>query len=140
MNVLAPIIVFDKDPLSIVDPQPISEWSLIITIPTCGYLILELLSGKKPKPFLPITHPEMSRFIISLQDGVNFVIFSLQNMRGGEMFIPKIPSLKVVDLAKAIKKMLSDEDYRLSLAKNGIARVEKNFTWKKLSAQMIDML
>ena len=36
--------------------------------------------------------------------------------------------------------MLSDEDYRLSLAKNGIARVEKNFTWKKLSAQMIDML
>ena len=42
--------------------------------------------------FLPITHPEMSRFIISLQDGVNFVIFSLQNMRGGEMFIPKIPS------------------------------------------------
>lgn len=54
--------------------------------------------------FLPITHPEMSRFIISLQDGVNFVIFSLQNMRGGEMFIPKIPSLKVVDLAKAIKK------------------------------------
>ena len=45
-----------------------------------------------------------------------------------------------LEIAKAIKKMLSDEDYRLSLAKNGIARVEKNFTWKRLSAKMIDML
>jgi len=44
------------------------------------------------------------------------------------------------EIAKAIKKMFSDEDYRLSLAKNGIARVEESFTWKKLSAQMIDML
>ena len=44
------------------------------------------------------------------------------------------------EIAKAIKKMFSDEDYRLSLAKKGIARVEESFTWKKLSAQMIDML
>ena len=44
------------------------------------------------------------------------------------------------EIAKAIKKMFSDEDYRLSLAKKGIARVEEFFTWKKLSAQMIDML
>ena len=44
------------------------------------------------------------------------------------------------EIAKAIKKMFSDDDYRLSLAKKGIARVEEYFTWKKLSAQMIDML
>lgn len=44
------------------------------------------------------------------------------------------------EIAKAIKKMFSDDDYRLSLAKKGIARVEESFTWKKLSAQMIDML
>ena len=44
------------------------------------------------------------------------------------------------EISKAIKKMFSDEDYRLSLAKKGIARVEESFTWKKLSAQMIDML
>ena len=44
------------------------------------------------------------------------------------------------EIAKAIKKMFSDEDYRLSLAKKGIARVEESFTWKKLSVQMIDML
>jgi len=49
--------VFEIDPRSIVEPQPISEFSSIKTIPIWGYLILRLLFGKKPNPFFPITHP-----------------------------------------------------------------------------------
>ncbi len=51
---------------------------------------------------LPITHPEMTRFWISLQDGVDFVLKSFQRMQGGELFIPKIPSARIMDIAKAI--------------------------------------
>jgi UDP-N-acetylglucosamine 4,6-dehydratase len=51
---------------------------------------------------LPITHPEMTRFNISLQDGVNLVIFALGNHLGGEIFIPKIPSYKITTVAEAI--------------------------------------
>lgn len=51
---------------------------------------------------LPITDENMTRFFIRLEDGVNFVLKSLERMHGGEMFIPKIPSLKIIDLAKAM--------------------------------------
>lgn len=52
--------------------------------------------------FLPITHPEMTRFWITLEQGVNFVLSSMSEMRGGEIFIPKIPSMKITELAKAM--------------------------------------
>lgn len=52
--------------------------------------------------FLPITDEKMTRFWISLEDGVNFVMDSLQEMKGGELFIPKSPSIKITDLAKAL--------------------------------------
>ena len=51
---------------------------------------------------LTITHPEMTRFWITLSEGVNFVLNSLERMKGGELFIPKIPSAKITDLATAI--------------------------------------
>ena len=51
---------------------------------------------------LPITHLEMTRFWISLQQGVDFVLKNFERMLGGEIFVPKIPSIRVVDLAKAI--------------------------------------
>jgi UDP-N-acetylglucosamine 4,6-dehydratase/5-epimerase len=51
---------------------------------------------------LPITHEEMTRFWITLQDGVNFVLKDMERMRGGEIFVPKIPSVRIVDLAKAM--------------------------------------
>ena len=44
----------------------------------------------------------MTRFIIKLEDGVKFVLSSLDIMNGGEIFVPKIPSVKIVDLAKII--------------------------------------
>jgi len=51
---------------------------------------------------LPITDPRMTRFWITLTEGVEFVLSSLDLMRGGEIFVPKIPSMKVVDLATAL--------------------------------------
>ncbi|MDO6684710.1 MULTISPECIES: UDP-N-acetylglucosamine 4,6-dehydratase (inverting) [unclassified Agarivorans] len=49
---------------------------------------------------LPITHEEMTRFWITLQQGVDFVLKNFSRMYGGEIFIPKIPSVRIVDLAK----------------------------------------
>jgi UDP-N-acetylglucosamine 4,6-dehydratase/5-epimerase len=59
-----------------------------------------LINEKKPS--LPITHEEMTRFWISLQDGVNFVLACFERMLGGEIFVPKIPSVRIVDLAEAM--------------------------------------
>ncbi|MDA8533230.1 UDP-N-acetylglucosamine 4,6-dehydratase (inverting) [Candidatus Pelagibacter bacterium] len=53
---------------------------------------------------LPITHPEMTRFFLTLEDSVEFVLKSLERMQGGEIFIPKCISLKITDLARALKK------------------------------------
>ncbi len=57
---------------------------------------------KENKNFLPITDVEMTRFFITLSHSVNFVIKSFVNMKGGEIFVPKIPSIKILDLAKAM--------------------------------------
>lgn len=51
---------------------------------------------------LPITHPEMTRFWITLQQGVDFVLKNFERMMGGEIFVPKIPSMRVVDLAASM--------------------------------------
>lgn len=51
---------------------------------------------------LPLTHPEMTRFWITLQDGVHFVLKNFERMRGGEIFVPKIPSMRITDLAESI--------------------------------------
>ena len=51
---------------------------------------------------LPITDARMTRFWISLQQGVDFVLKNFERMRGGELFVPKIPSIRIVDLAEAM--------------------------------------
>ncbi len=56
----------------------------------------------REKGFLPITDPDMTRFNISLQGGVDMVMHALFNAWGGEIFIPKIPSYKIMDVAEAI--------------------------------------
>ena len=66
-----------------------------------GSVIPLFLSQKKNNTFT-ITDDKMTRFNITLEDGVKFVISSLRIMQGGEIFIPKIPSLRVVDIPKAI--------------------------------------
>tara|TARA_Y100000768_G_scaffold198832_1_gene149462 strand:- start:1405 stop:2403 length:999 start_codon:yes stop_codon:yes gene_type:complete len=60
----------------------------------------KLLSEKKK--FLPVTHKDMTRFIISLNDGVDFVLECFKKMYGGEVFVPKIPSIKIIDLITAL--------------------------------------
>ncbi len=50
---------------------------------------------------LPITHAEMTRFWITLQQGVDFVLRDFERMQGGEIFVPKIPSIRITDLAEA---------------------------------------
>lgn len=57
---------------------------------------------KRNEGALPITDPEMTRFNISLQGGVDMVIHALQHAWGGEIFVPKIPSYKIIDVAEAI--------------------------------------
>lgn len=57
-------------------------------------------------PKLPITHPEMTRFWITLQQGVEFVLRNFERMIGGEIFVPKIPSVRIVDLATAMAPAL----------------------------------
>jgi len=51
---------------------------------------------------LPITHKDMTRFLITLEEGVRFVLKNFERMQGGEIFIPKLPSMKIVDLAKCL--------------------------------------
>jgi UDP-N-acetylglucosamine 4,6-dehydratase len=58
---------------------------------------------------LPITDPRMTRFLITIEQGVSFVLSSLAMMRGGEIFVPKIPSVRIGDLARAIAPKLPHE-------------------------------
>jgi len=58
---------------------------------------------------LPITDIKMTRFFITLEDGVNFVLSSFSRMQGGEIFIPKIPSMKIIDIANAMAPNLPND-------------------------------
>ncbi|KER02517.1 UDP-N-acetylglucosamine 4,6-dehydratase (inverting) [Photorhabdus temperata] len=64
--------------------------------------VIPFFLNKRADNILPITHEEMTRFNISLQDGVNMVMYALENHLGGEIFVPKIPSYRILDIAKAI--------------------------------------
>lgn len=66
-----------------------------------GSVIPFFLEKAKSKE-LPITDPAMTRFNITLQEGVNMVFWALGQALGGEIFVPKIPSIRITDLAKAI--------------------------------------
>jgi UDP-N-acetylglucosamine 4,6-dehydratase len=92
-----------------------------------------LASENKP---LPITDFRMTRFLISLSDATQFVLDSFQIMQGGELYVPKIPSIRITDLAKAVsfesnlieigirpgeklhEEMISKEEFDLFIAVN----------------------
>ncbi len=67
-----------------------------------GSVIPFFLKRKKETGVLPITVESMTRFNISLQGGVDMVLHAMQNAWGGEIFIPKIPSYRIVDVAEAV--------------------------------------
>ncbi|MFC2117212.1 UDP-N-acetylglucosamine 4,6-dehydratase (inverting) [Bacteroidota bacterium] len=64
--------------------------------------VIPFFLKKKDEGIFPITDKRMTRFWITLEQGVQFVLDSLQRMRGGELFVPKIPSMNIMDLATAI--------------------------------------
>lgn len=64
--------------------------------------VIPFFLKKKKEGSLPITHADMTRFNISLQDGVNMVMYALGNHLGGEIFVPKIPSYRILDVAAAV--------------------------------------
>lgn len=64
--------------------------------------VMPFFLKKKSKGVLPITDPNMTRFNISLQGGVDMVMYALENSLGGELYVPKIPSYKIMDVAEAI--------------------------------------
>lgn len=64
--------------------------------------VIPFFLSKRQEGALPITHRDMTRFNITLEEGVGMVLWSIQNSLGGEIFVPKIPSYKIEILAKAI--------------------------------------
>ena len=84
--------MLDNDPLSIVEPQPISQLSSIITSPICGYLIFLLLLGKKPKPFLPIIQPSKISTLFFI------IVFLIITFEPIEQLSPIITLLSIIEL------------------------------------------
>ena len=64
--------------------------------------VIPFFMNKRKEGIIPITDPNMTRFNISIIDGVKLVLHALENAWGGEIFIPKIPSYRILDLANAI--------------------------------------
>jgi UDP-N-acetylglucosamine 4,6-dehydratase/5-epimerase len=64
--------------------------------------VIPFFMKKRKEGVLPITEPNMTRFNISLQGGVDMVMHALENAWGGELFVPKIPSYRIMDIAEAI--------------------------------------
>jgi len=96
---------------------------------------------------LPITDERMTRFWITLDQGVQFVLDNLERMHGGEIFVPKIPSMKVTDLAEAIapeceieyvgirpgeklhEAMITEDDSRRTLEYDSYYVIQPEFPW-----------
>ena len=64
--------------------------------------VIPFFLNKRKDGVLPITDPEMTRFNISLQGGVDMVMHALEHAWGGELFVPKIPSYRIMDVAEAL--------------------------------------
>jgi UDP-N-acetylglucosamine 4,6-dehydratase (inverting) len=64
--------------------------------------VIPFFLNERRKGVIPITDEKMTRFSITLEDGVNLVYYAIQHMWGGEIFVPKIPSYRITELAEAI--------------------------------------
>jgi len=71
--------------------------------------VIPFFMSIKEKGVLPITDPRMTRFMISLEDGVELVLSAFEDMQGGEIYVKKIPSMKVTDIAKAVSETATQE-------------------------------
>ncbi|NOQ25962.1 MAG: UDP-N-acetylglucosamine 4,6-dehydratase (inverting) [Bacteroidales bacterium] len=75
-----------------------------------GSVIPFFIDKAKKGVSLPLTHKDMTRFNISLEDGVEMVMWAIKNALGGEIFVPKIPSYKIETIAKAIAPNIKTVD------------------------------
>ncbi|MBU1616769.1 MAG: UDP-N-acetylglucosamine 4,6-dehydratase (inverting), partial [Candidatus Margulisbacteria bacterium] len=109
--------------------------------------VVPFFKEKAREGVLPITDQRMTRFWITLEQGVQFVIKSFERMHGGELFVPKIPSMNIMDLAKAIapdcktkivgirpgeklhEVMISEDDARQTLELNDCYVIQPAFQW-----------
>ncbi len=109
--------------------------------------VIPFFLEKKKEGVIPITDERMTRFWITLEEGVKFVIKNFKRMKGGEIFVPKIPSMKVIDLAKAIapgceikyigikpgeklhESMISVDDARNTLEFEDYYIIKPQFNW-----------
>ena len=66
--------------------------------------LLPFFLEKKKEKYFPVTHPEMTRFLITLEQGINLVFFAFNDMIGGELYVSKIPSVYINDIPEIIKK------------------------------------
>ncbi len=64
--------------------------------------VIPLFLNKRNDKELPVTHEEMTRFNITLSEGVDMVLYAIEKAWGGELFVPKIPSYRITDVAKSI--------------------------------------
>ena len=64
--------------------------------------VIPFFLKKAKEGYLPITHEEMTRFNITLNEGVKMVLWTMKNSKGSEIFVPQIPSYRIKDLAEAI--------------------------------------
>lgn len=109
--------------------------------------VIPFFLEKKKEGVIPITDERMTRFWITLEQGVQFIIKNFERMVGGEIFIPKIPSMKVIDLAKIIapeckieyigirpgeklhEVMISSDDSRNTLEFDDYYIIKPDFDW-----------
>ena len=109
--------------------------------------VIPFFLEERKKGVLPITDFNMTRFWITLEQGVRFVLMALEKMIGGELFLPKIPSMKIIDLAKAIapkaklkesgirpgeklhEVLITKEDARYTLKYNDYYIIQPPFKW-----------
>lgn len=109
--------------------------------------VIPFFKQKKTSGVIPITDKRMTRFWITLDQGVDFVIQSLDRMKGGEIFIPKIPSMNIMDLAKAVapgckyefvgirpgeklhEALISEDDGRKTLEYEDHYIIQPDFSW-----------
>lgn len=109
--------------------------------------VVPFFKEKRKKGVIPITDKRMTRFWITLEHGVRFVLKNFERMRGGEVFVPKIPSMSIMDLAKAVapecrtkiigirpgeklhEVMISGDDARHTVELDDCYVIEPDFNW-----------
>lgn len=109
--------------------------------------VIPLFRRQREKGVVPITDIRMTRFFITLQQGVDFVIGCQERMHGGELFVPKIPSVRLVDLAETIapgcrheivgvrpgeklhETMVSEDDARRTVEMDDRYVIQPDFPW-----------